>query len=213
MSLEVKICGLSTSEAVAAAVGAGADYVGFVFFPPSPRCVTLELAAELAATVPEGVVKVGLSVDADDEALAAILKEVPLDLLQLHGRESPDRVRHVQARFGLPVMKAVPIASEADVLAARAWDGVADRLLFDARPPKDSVLPGGNAKVFDWTLLAGHEWRSPWMLAGGLDVDNIAAALAITHAPAIDVSSGVEDAPGVKSIAKIRTLLERARAL
>lgn len=213
MAPAVKICGLSTPESVAAAVDSGADYVGFVFFPPSPRCVTPARAGSLIAGVPEGVVAVALTVDADDDALAAILAEAKVGMLQLHGRESPERVARVRARFRLPVMKAVPIAAPEDVAAARAWDGVADRLLFDARPPKGATLPGGNARVFDWTLLAGHAWRSPWMLAGGLDVDNIAAAVAVTHAPAIDVSSGVEDAPGIKSEAKIRALIARAKAL
>ncbi|MHA1152466.1 MAG: phosphoribosylanthranilate isomerase, partial [Alphaproteobacteria bacterium] len=189
MSIEVKICGVNSSEALAAAVEGGADYVGFAFYPRSPRNVTPQAAQALAAQAPERVVKVGLAVDLDDTALAAILEAVPLGLWQLHGAESPERVAEIKQRFGLPVMKVVKIAELADVAAAEAYLRVADRLLFDAKPPKEmtGALPGGNALTFDWQLLAGKTWPIPWMLSGGLDPANVAEAARISGARAVDV--------------------------
>ncbi len=215
MSVDVKICGLSTPEAMTAAVEGGAAFVGLVFYPPSPRAVTPAQAAPLAALVPEGVIKTGLLVDADDATIEAILKEVPLDLLQLHGAESPARVAEVKARFGLPVMKVVKLRREGDLEAVQPYLEVADRLLFDAKPPADmeNPLPGGNAVAFDWTILAGTTWPLPWMLAGGLTPENVARAVEISGAPAVDVSSGVEDAPGRKNPAKIKAFLAACRAL
>jgi phosphoribosylanthranilate isomerase len=201
MSVEVKICGVNTPKALAAAVAGGADYVGFAFYPRSPRYVTPEAAHALAAQAPARVTKVGLAVDLDDAALAAILEAVPLDMWQLHGGESPTRVAQIKERFGLPVMKAVKIAESADLAAAEPYFRVADRLLFDAKPPKEmtEALPGGNALAFDWHLLAGRTWPLPWMLSGGLDPGNVAEAARIAGARAVDVSSGIEDRPGLKN--------------
>ena len=215
MSVDVKICGISTPEAMDAAVEGGAAFVGLVFYPPSPRAVTPEQAAALAAQVPEGVIKTGLLVDAGDAAIEAILKAVSLDLLQLHGGESPERVAAVKARFGLPVMKVVKLRQAGDLETAAPFLDVADRLLFDAKPPAEmkGALPGGNAVAFDWSILAGKTWVLPWMLAGGLTAANIADAVAVTGAPALDTSSGVEDAPGVKNPQKIRDFLAAAKAL
>jgi phosphoribosylanthranilate isomerase len=213
MSVAVKICGLSTPEGVAAAARHGARFVGFVFYEPSRRNVTPEIAGALAALVSAGITKVGLFVDADDELLAAALAGAPLDLLQFHGEESPDRVAAVKRRFGKPVMKAIPVAAEGDLAAAERYFGVADRLLFDAKPPKDAVVPGGNGLVFDWELLGGRRWPLPWMLSGGLNPDNLGQAVRITHAAAVDVSSGVEREPGIKDADKIAAFLARARAL
>jgi phosphoribosylanthranilate isomerase len=213
MSVAVKICGLSTSDGVAAAVRHGARYVGFVFFPPSRRDVTPAQAGALSALVPAGVTKVGLFVDADDDTLAAALAGAPLDLLQFHGEESPERVAAVKRRFGKPVMKAIPLAAEADLAAAERYFGIADRLLFDAKPPEEAVVPGGNGLVFDWQLLGGRRWPLPWMLSGGLTPENLGEAVRITHAEMLDVSSGVERAPGIKDPDKIAAFLGRARAL
>jgi phosphoribosylanthranilate isomerase len=213
MSVAVKICGLSTPDGVAAAVRNGARFVGFVFFPPSRRDVTPAHAGALSALVPAGVTKVGLFVDADDDTLAAALAGAPLDLLQFHGEESPERVAAVKRRFGKPVMKAIPVAAEADLAAAERYFGVADRLLFDAKPPREAVVPGGNGLVFDWQLLGERRWPLPWMLSGGLSPENLGEAVRITHAEMLDVSSGVESAPGIKDPDKIAAFLGRARAL
>lgn len=212
MAVSVKICGLTEAAGLAAAVEAGARYVGFVFFPKSPRHVTPEAAAELAAQVPLGVAKVGLFVDPDDAALEAVLARVPLDLIQLHGAETPARVAEVKARSGLPVMKAVGIADPQDL--DQLWDYglVADMLLIDAKPPKDAPLPGGNGLAFDWRLLAGRQILKPWLLAGGLTPENVAEAIRLTRAPGIDVSSGVESAPGIKDPQRIRNFIARATA-
>jgi phosphoribosylanthranilate isomerase len=212
MSIDAKICGLTSAEAVATAARNGARFVGFVFYPPSPRHLTAAQAARLAGLVPAGITKVGLFVDPDEELLAATLAKVPLDLLQLHGKESPERVLQVK-RFGKPVMKSIAVASESDLAAAPRYYGSADRLLFDAKPPKDAVAPGGNGLVFDWQLLGGRRWPLPWMLSGGLTADNLGEAVRTTHAAAVDVSSGVERAPGVKDPDKIMAFLARARAL
>lgn len=210
MPVEVKICGLTTATTVDAAVRGGARYVGFVFFPASPRSLDLGSAAGLARRVPSSVLRVGLTVDADDELLAAIVATVPLDQLQLHGREAPARVAAIRRRFGLPVTKAIGLAAAEDLGGAAAYEEVADQLLFDARAPVDATRPGGNARSFDWRLLAGRRWPRPWLLAGGLDARNVAEAVRLSGAAGVDVSSGVEKAPGRKSAAKIREFLAAA---
>ncbi|TDX29639.1 phosphoribosylanthranilate isomerase [Rhodovulum visakhapatnamense] len=197
-SIRVKICGLTSPAAIEAAARLGASYMGFVFFPRSPRHLEIEAACTLAMAVPPGLAKVALTVDADDAALEALLDRVPIDMLQLHGQESPDRVAELRARFGLPVMKAVGVADEADLPALADHARVADQILVDAKPPKDAALPGGNGLAFDWRLIAGRRWPVPWMLAGGLTPGNVAEAIALTGARQVDVSSGVESAPGVK---------------
>lgn len=206
----VKICGLREAAHVEAAVRAGAAYVGFVFFPKSPRNLTHAEAAALASVVPPGVAKVALTVDADDAVLDALLAAVPLDMLQLHGHESPDRVAEVRARFGLPVMKAVGVAAEADLPALDDYGRVADQLLVDAKPAPGAALPGGNGLSFDWRLIAGRRWTRPWMLAGGLTAENVAEAVRLTGARQVDVSSGVESVPGVKDPVKIEDFIEAA---
>lgn len=207
---QVKICGLRQPDHVEAAVQAGARYLGFVFFAKSPRAVTPFEAAALAAPVPPGVARVGLFVDPGDAALQAVLDAAPLDLIQLHGQESPARVAEVKARFGLPVMKAVGIAGPQDLAALWDYGLAADMLLVDAKPPRDAVLPGGNGLAFDWRLLAGRRWLKPWLLAGGLTPANVAEAIRLTRAPGVDVSSGVETAPGVKNAALIRDFIRAA---
>lgn len=201
--MRAKICGLSTPASLDAAVAAGAAYVGFVFFEKSPRNVSIALARDLALAVPDGLCKVALTVNATDAELDAILAEVPIDMLQLHGKESPARVAEVKARYGLPVMKAVGVADAKDLPALNDYAKVADQLLVDAKPPKNATLPGGNGLAFDWRLIAGRRWPVPWMLAGGLTPENVAQAMQMTGAQQVDVSSGVESAPGVKDAAKI----------
>ncbi|CAA7616128.1 N-(5'-phosphoribosyl)anthranilate isomerase [Candidatus Terasakiella magnetica] len=211
MAVEVKICGITDEEAMDAAIEAEADYVGLVFFPPSPRAVTAERAAELVEFAPVDVTKVGLFVDPDDALLERVLTRVRLDLLQLHGHESPERVEAIRLEYGLPVMKMVAVERAEDLLAAEPYFAVADRLLFDAKPPKGAVLPGGNALSFDWSILQGRKWGLPWMLAGGLTAANVAEAIRQTGAPAVDVSSGVESAPGVKDPERIRAFIQAVR--
>jgi phosphoribosylanthranilate isomerase len=215
MALEVKICGLSTNETLSAALAGGADLVGLVFYARSPRALSPRQAAALAAQVPQGVCKVGLFVDADDETLAQTAHTVGLDMLQLHGEESPSRVAAIKAATGLPVMKVIKLRQPEDLAIARDYLEVADRLLFDAKPPPEATdaLPGGNALSFDWHMLAGTDWPLPWMLAGGLTAANLAEAVAVTGARAVDVSSGVESAPGRKDPALIRKFLATARSL
>ena len=212
MSLAVKICGLSTRETLDAALDAGADMVGFVFFPPSPRNVGFESVRELSRRVRGRAQKVALSVDAGDEQLSAIIDALLPDMLQLHGKEPPERVAMVRGRFGLPVMKALPVAERADLSPIRLYDKVADRLLFDARAPRGATRPGGLGKSFDWGLLENLKAVVPFMLSGGLDAGNVAQALRITRASGVDVSSGVERAPGEKDPAKIRAFIAAARA-
>lgn len=207
---QVKICGLTRREHVAAAVEAGAAFVGFVFFPKSPRNLTPEAAATLALEVPPGVARVGLFVNPDDALLDAVLAVVPLDILQLHGSETPDRVAEIKARTGLPVMKAVGVAGPQDLDALWDYGLVADMLLVDAKAPKDAALPGGNGLAFDWRLLVGRKFLTPWMLAGGLTPDNVAEAVRLTGARIVDVSSGVESAPGEKDGALIRDFVAAA---
>jgi phosphoribosylanthranilate isomerase len=215
MTVRAKICGLKTAAAVDAAVSGGAAYIGLMFYAPSPRYVTPNDAAGLAKLIPQTIAKVGVFVDPDDDLLAATLKTCPLELLQLHGRETPQRVAELRGRFSIPVMKAVQVAGEADLDRARAYEGVADRLLFDAKPPKTmpDALPGGNALAFDWQLLAGVSWSLPWMLSGGLDAGNVAQAVAISKAREVDVSSGVETAPGEKDPGRIAAFLKQVNSL
>ena len=210
--IRVKICGLTRQADLDAAVAGGAGYVGFVFFAKSPRHLTLDAAQALAVTVPPGIAKVALTVNADDAALDALLAKVPVDLLQLHGSESPERVVEVRARTGLPVMKAVGVAGPDDLPALETYGRVADMLLVDAKPPKGADLPGGNGLTFDWQLIAGRRWPVPWMLAGGLQPDNVADALRLTGARQVDVSSGVESAPGRKDPDLIARFLNAAMA-
>ncbi|MEM7489336.1 MAG: phosphoribosylanthranilate isomerase [Pseudomonadota bacterium] len=201
--MRAKICGVRTEADMAAAIEAGAAYIGFVFFEKSPRAVSPETARDVAAAAPLGLAKVALMVDPDDAQLAAVTAAVPLDMIQLHGSESPARVAEVRARTGLPVMKALGLRDADDVAAISAYEDVADQVLVDAKPPKGADLPGGNGVGFDWTLIAGRTWRRPWMLAGGLTPENVAEAVRLTGARQVDVSSGVESAPGIKDSARI----------
>ena len=212
MPLSIKICGLKTPEALDVALESGADLVGFVFFGPSPRNLDLATARTLGARVQGRAGKVALTVDATDDTLADIFAALKPDMLQLHGTETPERVVAVRTRFGLPVMKALPIAERSDLSPVRLYAKVADRLIFDARPPKDATRPGGLGNSFDWTLLKGIDVGVPYMLSGGLTVENVADAIRITGAPGVDVSSGVERAPGEKDPDKIRAFIRAARA-
>ena len=211
-SARVKICGLRDRAGLTAAVDAGASYVGLVFFEKSPRNVTLAQAAAIAIDVPVGVAKVALVVNADDATLDAITNAFPLDILQLHGSETPDRVAQIKARYGLPVMKAVGVSDASDLPQLDVYGAVADQLLVDAKPPKDATLPGGNGLSFDWRLIANRHWLKPWMLAGGLTPDNVAEAIALTGATQVDVSSGVESARGVKDAGLIAQFVAAAQS-
>ena len=215
MALECKICGLTTPAAVDAAAAGGAAFVGFVFHAKSSRNLALPAAGELARRVPAGIGRVGLVVDEPDARIAEILAAVPLDMLQLHGEESPERVAAVKQRFGKPVMKAIPVAAAADLDRAATYLRVADRLMFDAkRPPAlADAPPGGNALAFDWRLIAGRDWPLPWMLAGGINAGNLAEAVRVSGARRVDVSSGVEDRPGHKDPARIAAFLALAAGL
>ena len=213
MDTRVKICGLKEPAHVAAAAEAGAAYVGFNFFARSPRSVTIADAATLALATPEGIAKVALTVNATNAELDAITGSVALDMLQLHGAESPERVSEVKARYGLPVMKVIGVADRADLAMLDIYQTVADQILIDAKPPKDAVLPGGNGLTFDWTLLLGRVWRKPWMLAGGLTPANVAQAIRSTNARQVDVASGVETAPGAKDEGLIRAFIAAARGM
>ncbi len=209
--IRVKICGLRTEADVAAVAASGAAYMGLVFFPKSPRNLTIAEARVLALAAPVGLAKVALTVNADDALLDAITEAMPLDMLQLHGSESPDRVAEVRARYGLPVMKALGAADEGDLAAVFDYSLVADQILVDAKPPKTATLPGGNGLAFDWRLVAQRRWLRPWMLAGGLTPENVAEAIRLTNARQVDVSSGVESAPGVKDAARIAAFVAAAR--
>ncbi|MBY0334764.1 MAG: phosphoribosylanthranilate isomerase [Acetobacteraceae bacterium] len=212
MSVQVKICGLNDAEGLDAAVAAGADMVGLVFYSPSPRAVTPAAAAALSARhAGTGPLRVGLFVDATDEAIAAVLAALPLDILQLHGEEDPARCAAIRARFGLPVMKALGIATREDLARLEAYAPAVDRFLLDARPPPGASLPGGNAAAFDWHILAGQAVPRPWLLAGGLTPGNVAEAIRVSGAPGVDVSSGVERARGVKHPALIAGFVAAAR--
>jgi phosphoribosylanthranilate isomerase len=206
--MQVKICGINAADAMQAAAESGADLVGFVFFPPSPRAVT---PAEAAALARPGPLKVGLFVDPSDTQLAEVLAALPLDLIQLHGEETPARCAAVKARFGLPVMKALGIAAAGDLAALAEYAPVVDRFLLDAKAPPGAPLPGGNAAPFDWSVLGGAAVPRPWLLAGGLTQDNVAEAIRIAGAPGVDVSSGVERARGIKDAALIRRFVAAAR--
>ena len=206
--IAVKICGLRSRADISTAAEAGARYVGFVFFPKSPRALTPDEARPLAETVPPGVAKVALVVDMVDAALDATVGTLPIDIIQLHGSETPDRVVEIRRRYGLPVMKAVGLAGPADLDRIAEYEKVADQLLVDAKPPEGGVLPGGNGIAFDWRLIAGRTWKKPWMLAGGLTPDTVAEAARLTGAQQVDVSSGVERAPGVKDPDLIRAFLK-----
>ena len=212
MSTIVKICGLATRDGLDAALACGADMVGFVFFDKSPRHVSLDQASALGDRVERRADKVLLTVDADDALLAAAIAALDPQLLQLHGCESPARIASIRARFGLPVMKAIGIGDPPDLAQIRLFDAIADMLLFDAKPKQDAARPGGNGTGFDWTLLDPIETKRPWLLAGGLDVGNVAAALALTRAHGLDVSSGVESAPGTKDPDKIAAFMAQVRA-
>ena len=185
--------------------------VGFVFFPRSPRHVELDQAAILSALTGTRSAKVALTVDASDEALSAIIDALKPDILQLHGHETPERTAEIRSRFGIPVMKALGVASVADLSDVKAYEQLADRLLFDAKPPKNAALPGGNGLVFDWQILSGLDLTKPFMVSGGLDPSNVATALAMTGAPGVDVSSGVETTPGIKDPSKIKAFIDAAR--
>jgi phosphoribosylanthranilate isomerase len=211
MPLTIKICGLRTREALDVALHTGADMVGFVFFPPSPRHIDLAAARELGAHVRGRAKKVALSVDADDALLAASIEALSPDILQLHGKETPRRVLAVKARFHLPVMKAIAVERSDDLACVPDYAEVADRLIFDARAPRAATRPGGLGKPFDWRLLKNLDPRAPFMLSGGLDPDNVAEAIAITRAGGVDVSSGVERAPGEKDPDLIRAFVRAAR--
>ncbi|MFC6639043.1 phosphoribosylanthranilate isomerase [Sulfitobacter sp. JBTF-M27] len=202
--VNVKICGVTRPQDITAVVDAGARYIGLNFFPKSPRYVTPEKAAELAALTPEGICKVALVVNPTDAELDALTAVVPIDMLQLHGSETPERVAEIKARYGLPVMKAVGVGGPEDLAALDAYGRVADQLLVDTKPPKGADLPGGNGLAFDWTLIAGRRWPVPWMLAGGLTSETVAEAIRVTGARQVDVSSAVESAPGVKDAALIQ---------
>lgn len=210
--VRIKICGLSKIADVDAVAAAGAAYMGLVFFPKSPRNVCVELARDLAVAAPPGLAKVALVVDPDDAALDAITGRVPLDMIQLQGSETPERVAEVRRRTGLPVMKAVGLRDASDLSRLAAYEGVADQILVDAKPPKGADLPGGNGIGFDWHLIAGRDWSTPWMLAGGLTAANVAEAIRLTGARQVDLSSGVESAPGVKDAAMISEFCAAALA-
>jgi phosphoribosylanthranilate isomerase len=212
MSVLVKICGLSAPDTLDAALDAGADMVGFMFFAASPRNVSLHAARELGARVKDRAEKVAVTVDADDATLTNIVDVLHPDMLQLHGEETVARVSAVKQRFGIPVMKVLAIETTSDLGAIPLYTRVADRLLFDARPPRDATRPGGLGQPFDWHLLENIDLAVPFMLSGGLDPGNVAEAIRITRAPAVDVSSGVESAPGVKDADKIRAFIRAARA-
>ncbi len=208
--IRVKLCGLKTSQEIETAARIGAAYVGFVFFPKSPRNISYSQAAQVAKASPAGLAKVALVVNPTDADLDALTDQVPLDMIQLHGKETPERVAEVRLRTGLPVMKAIGIATPDDIAIARTYAGAADQLLLDAKPSPDE-LPGGNGLSFDWKLLAGVRWYMPWMLAGGLTPDNVAQAVALTGAQQVDVSSGIESSPGQKDLAKMEAFVSAAQ--
>ncbi|WP_300298919.1 phosphoribosylanthranilate isomerase [Ferrovibrio sp.] len=213
MPVLTKICGLTDAAAVETAVQHGADMLGFVFFPASPRNLSAEQAEELLRDVPSGIDRVGVFVDPETDFLDKILARARLDLLQLHGDETPERCRAISIYFGLPIIKAIKVSTRADLKAARAYEDVVDWLMFDAAPPKGATRPGGNAASFDWSILQGAKFNRPWLLSGGLTPENISLAVEQSGASAVDVSSGVESAPGKKDPARIRAFLDAARRL
>ncbi len=211
MGTQIKICGITMDDALETAIDDGADFLGFVFFDKSPRALDAEKAAYLVSRVPDHINAVGLFVDASDEQIAHVLSKVKLDMLQLHGNETPQRLAALKSRFHLPVIKAVKVSEAADLLALGPFQSIADWILFDAKPPQGAALPGGNGMVFDWQLLKNLKVTVPWMLSGGLDQDNIRAALSMLAPDGVDVSSGVEDRPGVKNPAKIRAFIQAVK--
>ncbi|MFW2587943.1 phosphoribosylanthranilate isomerase [Sagittula sp. SSi028] len=210
--IRVKICGITRAEDIESLTRSGAAYVGFNFFPKSPRYVSADQARELALLCQPGLAKVALVVDPDDDLLDEITAKVPLDFIQLHGKETPQRVSEVRARYGLPVIKAVGLATEEDLEKIDTFMAIADQLLIDAKPPKDAILPGGNGLPFDWRLIAGRRWPKPWLLAGGLTEANVAQAIAMTGANQVDLASAVESAPGIKDAAKIDAFVRAAKS-
>ncbi|MEL6475778.1 MAG: phosphoribosylanthranilate isomerase [Pseudomonadota bacterium] len=210
-TIRVKICGLTRVEDVRHAAAAGASYLGYVFFPPSPRAIGVDAAQRLMEAAPDGVIKTALTVDPDD-ALVEALRDLPTDLLQLHGRETPERVAEIRRCTGLPVMKAIGIRDASDLTEIARYEAVADKLLIDAKPPKGATRPGGNAISFDWRLIAGRRWQRPWLLAGGLTPENVAEAIRLTGADAVDVSSSVESAPGVKDPSRTAAFITAAQS-
>ena len=212
MSLLVKICGLSTRETLEAALAAGADMVGFVFFPPSPRHLSLEAARDLAGVVKRRAIKVALTVDADDATLDGIIEALEPDILQLHGHETAARVAEIKQKFSREVMKVLPVEGATDLASLPSYAAVADRILFDARPPEGATRPGGLGAAFDWHVLQNLDLRVPFMVSGGLHAGNVAEAVRVTRAGGVDVSSGVERTPGVKDVEMIRAFIRAARA-
>ena len=213
--VEGKICGINSSESIRASIDGGANFIGLVFYPPSPRAVTANEAAQLTKDLPGQICKVGLFVDMGDDMLTGILSQVRLDLLQLHGTETPARVKEIRQLTNIPVMKAIRVATEHDLAEADAYLDVVDRILFDAKAPPEmkGALPGGNAVTFDWTLLSGRKWPCPWMLSGGLDAGNVTAAVMTSGAASVDVSSGVESSPGTKDPVRIAEFLSSVKGL
>lgn len=215
MPVKAKICGVNAAAAASAAAEEGAAFIGLVFYPPSPRALTPAAAERLLARVPAGPGRVGLFVDPGDDEIRAVLEAVSLDIIQLHGREDPARVAEIRRRFGGPVMKAIGVAGDEDLAKAAPYEEVVDFLLFDAKTPDSSphALPGGKGVAFDWRLMSGRRWRRPWILSGGLDLENVEEAVRVSGAEAVDVSTGVEDRPGEKNPEKIRAFLRKVRAL
>ena len=215
VTVQAKICGLNSLNTITAAVEGGADYIGLVFYPPSPRSVTIHQAKELTAGVPERVTKVGLFVNINNKNLSQIINKVSLDLLQLHGSETPERVYEIKVKTGMPVMKAIHIAEEDDLFQINEFAEVADKILFDAKAPSSmkNALPGGNSLSFDWNLFSQLNWRKEWMLSGGLSTKNVSNAVITTGATSVDVSSGVESEPGIKDLTLISAFLDTVRSL
>ena len=215
MTVGAKICGINDANAMRAAIDGGATHVGLVFYAPSPRSLDPVAAADLAELVPDRITRVGLFVDPTDAEIEAVLDKASLDMLQLHGHETPARVAALKRRTGLDVMKVIKVAGPGDLASADDYLEVADWLMFDAKAPADlaGALPGGNAVIFDWTLLGGKQWKLPWMLAGGLDAANVAEAVRLSGVPTVDTSSGVEHAPGRKNPGKIKAFLDAVAAL
>ena len=210
MVIKVKLCGLNTADTISAAIDGGVDFIGLVFYPPSPRYVSPRKAASLISKVPKSIVTVGLFVDPSDEVLYQTLKTVELDMLQLHGTEAPKRIKEIKVLFDRKIIKAIKVGSKKDVRAAHSYEDLVDWLLFDAAPPKNTIgaLPGGNAIAFDWELLNNQRWAKSWMLSGGLNIHNVVRAVHATRALAVDISSGIEDKKGVKSPDKVSQLLK-----
>lgn len=211
--ITAKICGIKTPEALHTAVRGGTRFIGFVFFPPSPRHVAIDTAKELALMLPTGVRSVGLFVDPTDKQLDAVTGRVQLDMIQLHGAETPQRVAEIKVKYALPIIKAIPVNCAEDITAARDYEDHVDWLLFDAKPPADSDVPGGTGRVFDWNILKGLEFSKPWMLSGGLNANNVGDALLVLSPNAVDVSSGVESVRGEKDLEKISAFLTAVKAV